>query len=146
MSHTVLLINPNTSRPTTDMMVALAQACFQSLQRNDIQVRGLTAPEGPGMLTEMKELEQAFEAAFELEAPVLVHVKTIKGRGYAPAEEDAMSFHGASLPPIDLCLIDPTEEPLPADSSVEDWQRLAEASPVPLAAGSFCLPEDLPAR
>ena len=59
MSHTVLLINPNTSRPTTDMMVALAQACFQSLQRNDIQVRGLTAPEGPGMLTEMKELEQA---------------------------------------------------------------------------------------
>lgn len=40
MSHTVLLINPNTSRPTTDMMVALAQACFQSLQRRDIQVRG----------------------------------------------------------------------------------------------------------
>ncbi|XOT98533.1 hydantoin racemase HyuE, partial [Alcaligenes pakistanensis] len=30
MSHTVLLINPNTSRPTTDMMVAIAQACFQS--------------------------------------------------------------------------------------------------------------------
>lgn len=59
MSHTVLLINPNTSRPTTDMMVALAQACFTSLKRDDIQVRGLTAPEGPGMLTEMDELEQA---------------------------------------------------------------------------------------
>ncbi|MGI8998940.1 MAG: transketolase C-terminal domain-containing protein, partial [Candidatus Limnocylindria bacterium] len=26
-----------------------------------------------------------------------------------------MSFHGASLPPIDLLLIDPTEEPLPAE-------------------------------
>jgi 1-deoxy-D-xylulose-5-phosphate synthase len=68
-----------------------------------------------------------------------VHVKTIKGRGYAPAEQDAMSFHGASLPPIDLCLIDPTEEPLPAEAAprrkpktytqtfVEELVRLAEA-------------------
>ncbi len=63
---------------------------------------------------DLGELEAAFEAAFGLRAPVLVHVKTTKGKGYAPAEEDSMSFHGASLPPIDLCLIDPTEEPLPA--------------------------------
>ncbi|MBA2266392.1 MAG: 1-deoxy-D-xylulose-5-phosphate synthase [Chloroflexi bacterium] len=61
------------------------------------------------------ELEEAFEAAFRLRVPVLVHVKTTKGKGYAPAEEDSMSFHGASLPPIDLCLIDPTEEPLPPE-------------------------------
>jgi 1-deoxy-D-xylulose-5-phosphate synthase len=85
------------------------------------------------------ELEKAFEAAFQLEAPVIVHVKTIKGRGYAPAEEDAMSFHGASLPPIDLGLIDPTEEPLPPETApkrkpktytqtfVEELVRLAEA-------------------
>jgi 1-deoxy-D-xylulose-5-phosphate synthase len=46
---------------------------------------------------------------------VLVHVKTIKGKGYGPAEMDSVSFHGASLPPIDLCLIDPTEEPLPPE-------------------------------
>lgn len=59
MSHTVLLINPNTSRPTTDMMVAIAQACFKELERSDIHVRGLTAPAGPGMLTEMLELERA---------------------------------------------------------------------------------------
>jgi len=84
------------------------------------------------------ELEEAFEAAFTLRAPVLVHVKTTKGKGYAPAEEDAMSFHGASLPPIDLCLIDPTEEPLPAEAEpkrkpktytqtfVEELVRLAE--------------------
>jgi 1-deoxy-D-xylulose-5-phosphate synthase len=85
------------------------------------------------------ELEKAFEAAFQLEAPVVVHVKTVKGRGYAPAEEDSMSFHGASLPPIDLCLIDPTEEPLPAEEApkrkpktytqtfVEELVRLGEA-------------------
>jgi 1-deoxy-D-xylulose-5-phosphate synthase len=88
---------------------------------------------------DLAELELAFEAAFQLEAPVVVHVKTIKGRGYAPAEEDSMSFHGASLPPIDLCLIDPTEEPLPAEQAakrkpktytqtfVEELVRLAEA-------------------
>ncbi|EKU30626.1 MULTISPECIES: aspartate/glutamate racemase family protein [Alcaligenes] len=77
MSHTVLLINPNTSRPTTDMMVALAQACFQSLQRRDIQVRGLTAPEGPGMLTEMEELEQA--AAMARDPQVLAQVQDADG-------------------------------------------------------------------
>jgi 1-deoxy-D-xylulose-5-phosphate synthase len=87
---------------------------------------------------DLKELEQAFEAAFQLRAPVLVHVKTIKGKGYAPAEQDSISFHGASLPPIDLCLIDPTEEPLPAEGKptrkpktytqtfVEEVVRLAE--------------------
>jgi 1-deoxy-D-xylulose-5-phosphate synthase len=66
---------------------------------------------------DLAELERSFEAAFRIGSPVLLHVKTIKGRGYAPAEEDSMSFHGASLPPIDLGLIDPTEEPLPAESA-----------------------------
>jgi 1-deoxy-D-xylulose-5-phosphate synthase len=60
-----------------------------------------------------RELEDAFERAFQLHGPVLLHVKTVKGRGYAPAEADSISFHGASLPPIDLGVIDPTEEPLP---------------------------------
>jgi 1-deoxy-D-xylulose-5-phosphate synthase len=85
------------------------------------------------------ELEKAFEAAFKIAAPVVVHVKTIKGKGYLPAEEDSMSFHGASLPPIDLCVIDPTEEPLPAEAEpqrkpktytqtfVEELVRLGES-------------------
>jgi 1-deoxy-D-xylulose-5-phosphate synthase len=90
---------------------------------------------------DLSELEHAFEAAFRLKAPVLVHVKTIKGRGYAPAEQDSISFHGASLPPIDLCLIDPTEEPLPPEAApqrkpktytqtfVEEVVRLAQTDP-----------------
>ncbi len=85
------------------------------------------------------ELEETFERAFAIGGPVLVHVKTIKGRGYAPAEQDSISFHGASLPPVDLTLIDPTEEPLPAETApqrkpktytqtfVEELIRLAEA-------------------
>jgi len=62
---------------------------------------------------DIAEMEAVFEQAFALKGPVLVHVKTTKGKGYGPAELDSVSFHGASLPPIDLCLIDPTEEPLP---------------------------------
>jgi len=65
---------------------------------------------------DLPELEKAFEQALHLRGPVVVHVKTIKGKGYAPAEADSISFHGASLPPIDLGLIDPTEEPLPVTS------------------------------
>ena len=84
------------------------------------------------------DLERTFERAFRLKAPVLVHVKTVKGRGYAPAEQDSISFHGASLPPVDLTVIDPTEEPLPAEAGpqrkpktytqtfVEELVRLAE--------------------
>ncbi|HEY8771805.1 MAG TPA: 1-deoxy-D-xylulose-5-phosphate synthase [Candidatus Limnocylindria bacterium] len=88
---------------------------------------------------DLPELEHAFERAFALPGPVLVHVKTIKGKGYGPAEMDSVSFHGASLPPIDLCLIDPTEEPLPPEGEprrrpqtytaafAEELVRLAEA-------------------
>jgi len=85
------------------------------------------------------ELEQAFASAFQINRPVLIHVKTVKGRGYAPAERDSQAFHGASLPPIDLGIIDPTEEPLPAPGAprhkpktythvfAEELVRLAEA-------------------
>jgi len=38
--------------------------------------------------------------ALELTGPVLVHVRTQKGRGYRPAETDQVSFHGAALPPM----------------------------------------------
>lgn len=87
------------------------------------------------------DLEKAFEAAFHIDRPVLIHVKTVKGRGFLPAEEDSQAFHGASLPPIDLGLIDPTEEPLPAPGTswgkpksythvfAEELIRLAESDP-----------------
>jgi 1-deoxy-D-xylulose-5-phosphate synthase len=90
---------------------------------------------------DLAELEETFERAFAMRSPVLVHVKTVKGRGYAPAERDSESFHGASLPPVDLTLIDPTEEPLPTEAGpkrkpktythtfVEELVRLAEADP-----------------
>lgn len=46
----------------------------------------------------LKELEEAFDKSTHYaNAPVLIHVFTVKGKGYAPAEKDAVSFHG--LPP-----------------------------------------------
>ena len=36
----------------------------------------------------------------DMERPVLVHVRTRKGRGYRPAEADKVGFHGAALPPM----------------------------------------------
>ena len=35
-----------------------------------------------------------------MDGPVLVHVRTQKGRGYQPAEADKVGFHGAALPPM----------------------------------------------
>ena len=47
---------------------------------------------------DFSELEKAFDKAQHYQnQPVLIHVLTVKGKGYAPAENDAVSFHG--LPP-----------------------------------------------
>jgi 1-deoxy-D-xylulose-5-phosphate synthase len=45
-------------------------------------------------------LEETFKRALALNGPVIVHVRTQKGKGYKPAEKDQISFHGAALPPI----------------------------------------------
>ncbi|HSO30357.1 MAG TPA: 1-deoxy-D-xylulose-5-phosphate synthase [Candidatus Sulfomarinibacteraceae bacterium] len=51
---------------------------------------------------DLRALRETFERVLELKGPVLVHVRTQKGRGYRPAEADQVSFHGAALPPIEL--------------------------------------------
>ena len=41
-------------------------------------------------------MKRTFETAKELNKPVLVHVKTVKGKGYKFAENDPCTFHGIS--------------------------------------------------
>ncbi len=36
----------------------------------------------------------------DMDGPVIVHVRTQKGRGYQPAVADQIGFHGAALPPM----------------------------------------------
>ena len=42
----------------------------------------------------VKEVIKALEKAKHVDKPVLVHVHTIKGKGYAPAEQDPEKYHG----------------------------------------------------
>ena len=49
---------------------------------------------------DLRALVHTFRSAIELDTPVIVHVRTQKGRGYHPAEKDQVGFHGAALPPM----------------------------------------------
>ncbi len=51
---------------------------------------------------DIRALLHNFRAALELKGPVIVHVRTQKGKGYQPAERDQVGFHGAALPPMTL--------------------------------------------
>ena len=44
----------------------------------------------------------AFEKAKQAKRPCIVHVDTVKGKGYAPAEEDSERYHGYSKPQSDV--------------------------------------------
>jgi 1-deoxy-D-xylulose-5-phosphate synthase len=64
---------------------------------------------------DLKALLSTFQQALELKGPVIVHVRTQKGRGFRPAEADQVGFHGAALPPIAL----PTHA-MPTESMADD--------------------------
>ena len=51
---------------------------------------------GPVNGHDLTSLTRALRYARELNEPVLLHVKTVKGKGYAPAEENPDAFHGVS--------------------------------------------------
>ncbi|HET9681458.1 MAG TPA: 1-deoxy-D-xylulose-5-phosphate synthase, partial [Candidatus Limnocylindrales bacterium] len=51
---------------------------------------------------DLRMLNETFRRVMQVRGPVLVHVRTQKGRGYRPAETDQVSFLGAALPPMDL--------------------------------------------
>ncbi len=57
---------------------------------------------GPVPGHSLRELDAVLRRAFTMDGPVLLHVRTQKGRGYRPAETDQVSFHGAALPPMPL--------------------------------------------
>jgi 1-deoxy-D-xylulose-5-phosphate synthase len=49
---------------------------------------------GPIQGHRLDRLIEAFQNVKHLEGPVLMHVLTVKGKGYAPAEKDPSHFHG----------------------------------------------------
>ena len=43
---------------------------------------------------DLEALRDAFRSAKQIKEPVLLHVRTVKGKGYAPAEREPARFHG----------------------------------------------------
>jgi len=69
---------------------------------------------------DLRALVHTFRSALDLGGPVIVHVRTQKGRGYHPAEKDQVGFHGAALPPM-----------------ADTYQARRGASASPLGAGEI---------
>ena len=45
---------------------------------------------------DVEEMRRALRTTLEKDRPVVIHVKTVKGRGYPPAEADGEAMHGAT--------------------------------------------------
>lgn len=48
----------------------------------------------------IKQMEETIKTAMNIDEPVLIHVKTVKGKGYKPAEDDPTFYHGVA--PFDI--------------------------------------------
>lgn len=84
---------------------------IQNLERLKIVVKAVLLPSllfeslgfsylGPIDGHDLKALVEVLRQAKNLSTPVVVHVATVKGKGYPPAEKDPVFFHSA--PPFDL--------------------------------------------
>ena len=70
---------------------------------------------------DLKALLSTFSRALELKGPVIVHVRTQKGRGFEPAVADQVGFHGAALPPMAV--------PVPANGNGNGTPEPAATAP-----------------
>ncbi|WP_298065787.1 1-deoxy-D-xylulose-5-phosphate synthase [uncultured Mailhella sp.] len=78
-------------------------ALFEAFQFNYI---------GPVNGHDIAQLERNLQAAKQLDMPVLLHVRTRKGKGYVPAEQDPAHFHGISASVPDEVSVPPLPEGL----------------------------------
>ena len=57
------------------------------------------------------ELVRVLSLAKQVSGPVLVHIYTTKGKGFAPAEADPVGYHAISKLPVDINLISDEKRP-----------------------------------
>jgi 1-deoxy-D-xylulose-5-phosphate synthase len=101
--------------------------------------RGVKAVVTPGMLFEalgfryfgpfnghnVFKLVEIFKHVRELKGPILIHVRTVKGKGYPPAEKEATRLHGVT--PFDkITGISPKTEPEPLPYTTVFGEALVE--------------------
>jgi 1-deoxy-D-xylulose-5-phosphate synthase len=79
---------------------------------------------------DLRALLQTFAGALQLREPVIVHVRTQKGRGYRPAEADQVGFHGAALPPM-TAAFEPRSNGASKPAATGSLSSAASARPMP---------------
>ena len=90
---------------------------------------------GPINGHDIAQLERHLEAARQLDMPVLLHIRTLKGKGYGPAENDPSHFHGISASVADEIDVPPQPKgwkpsgPGFSHAFGEELCRLAEKDP-----------------
>jgi len=87
---------------------------------------------GPVNGHSLEELLATFKEAHLHEGPVLVHVSTTKGKGYAIAEQDQVSYHAQSPFNLDTGKAKPSNKPKPPKYSnvfADTLIKLAENDP-----------------
>jgi 1-deoxy-D-xylulose-5-phosphate synthase len=82
---------------------------------------------------DIRVLLSTFAQALELPGPVIVHVRTQKGRGFQPAEADQIGFHGAALPPMPVPAgaLNGNGSTMPTESMSDDAAPPTLATPKP---------------
>ncbi len=65
---------------------------------------------GPVDGHDVKKLSEILEVAKDYHRPVLVHVKTVKGKGYLPAEQNPGNYHGVSEFDLDVGVSDNSKQ------------------------------------
>lgn len=89
------------------MRVPLGQEIVHALKRVKQSVKGLVIPTmfweelgftyvGPVDGHNIEHLRETLTLAKAVQRPVIVHVISTKGKGYTPAEQDAVAFHGVA--------------------------------------------------
>lgn len=97
----VLDKTPVVGKPVKELMLASKDTIRWFLYRSNGQPAGATMFENLGFIYlgpvnghDLKSLEETLEAAKAAKKPVLIHVNTVKGKGYRPAEKNPGAFHG----------------------------------------------------
>ncbi|MBQ5332358.1 MAG: 1-deoxy-D-xylulose-5-phosphate synthase [Oscillospiraceae bacterium] len=109
---TALDRTPVIGKPVKEFMLASKDTVRWFLYRSSGQPSGATMFENLGFIYlgpvdghDLKSLEETLKAATAAKKPVLIHVNTVKGKGYRPAEKNPGAFHG--LAPMAMKCGDP---------------------------------------
>lgn len=94
---------PVIGAPVKEIMTASKDTVRWILYRSSGQISGPTMFENLGFVYlgpvdghDLESIEENLRAAKAAKKPVLIHVNTVKGKGYKPAEKNPGAFHGVA--------------------------------------------------